>query len=76
MIKRNNDGDWDDNHDSGVNGISDEDDRLLSSARQANFHFLQKHQFRDKKYHTLTFRKIEFKMIVRPANIPVVYFVA
>ena len=61
MIIRNNDGNWDDNHDSGVNGISDEDDavlnRLLSSARYANFHFLHKHQFCDKKYHTLTFRE-------------------
>ena len=37
MIIRNIDGNWDDDHDSGVNGISDEDDvvlnRLLSSAR-------------------------------------------
>ena len=75
-----NEGNWDDIHDSGDNGIDDEDDaglnRLLGSARYANVHFLHKHQFRDKKYHTLTFRKIDFKMIVRPANIPVVYFVA
>ena len=48
-----NDGNWDDIHDSGDNGIDDEDDaglnRLLGTARCANFHFLHKHQFREQK---------------------------
>ena len=52
MIIRNNDGNWDDNHDSGVNGISDEDDavpnRLLSSARYANFIFCTNTNFATK----------------------------
>ena len=64
----NNVGSWDDNHDSGVNSINDEDDaglnKLRGSARYANFHFLHKNQFCEKKYHTLTFRDN-----VMPANI-------